>query len=53
MVGSVYVIKAGDAYKIGFTGKSVGDRVKQLQIGNPNKMKLVPRLRVTWRLETA
>jgi hypothetical protein len=39
--GWVYVISDGNYVKIGKTENSVEDRIKQLQTGNPNEIKLI------------
>ena len=41
MFGFVYIIKAGNYYKIGKTKKSIKNRIKILQTGCPYKMVLV------------
>lgn len=41
MVGNVYIVKAGDYYKIGKTIGTVQNRIKMLQTGCPFKMNLV------------
>ncbi len=41
MIGNVYIVKAGNYYKIGKTIGSVQNRIKMLQTGCPYKMKLV------------
>ena len=41
-------------YKIGYTGRSVSTRVRELQTGNPRKLRLVASIkgsRGTWRME--
>ena len=37
-IGNVYVIKAGDFYKIGRTSKPIQERIKALQTGCPYKI---------------
>lgn len=41
MIGNVYIVKAGNYYKIGKTIGSVHNRIKMLQTGCPYKIKLV------------
>lgn len=36
--GIVYILKAGDVFKIGVTSGSLSNRIKELQTGNPYKI---------------
>jgi len=39
--GTVYLMKSGEFYKIGMTRGSVENRLKRLQTGSPNQIKLI------------
>lgn len=40
MWGTVYVIRAGNTYKIGYTNGSAAQRLRALQVGSPIKLHL-------------
>lgn len=44
----VYLIKSGDRYKIGYTRKSIEQRIKQMKTGNSHDLNLVTYFESKW-----
>lgn len=48
---TIYFIRDGDNVKIGYTSRKPQERLKQLQTGNPTKLKLIGSMRGTQKKE--